>query len=401
MKKLLGLLIVISVFVLAQPGSISAAALTSVSHYPSGTCGGGVGCQATYYYVIFTTATIIPTDGKIKITFPAGYNVSLATFGAWSGIDGNKTVSVNGQVVTVTRTGGGTASAAGYKYIRFTNITNPVTAGSYTVTVETTDTSDGNLDGPTESSSYSIWELANIKNVPLSLQTGQTTKQRVSFDHAQTIPANGKIVVTFPSGYDVSGATISDWSGFDGGYSISINGQTVSVLRDGTGTPITYGAGRVIRFANITNPTTNGTYSVTVETTQANDTSIGGPVDSAGVVLSDTLIENDPNSPWPTYGHDNQHTSRSTLPGPSYPTVQWKESENGYGPYVSLDSEGKLYTANPWGDRTVSLNSDGDFIWSFTHSPASNMLLSIAPVVANNGTIITAGRAIPIVDKLS
>ncbi|MCX5695375.1 MAG: hypothetical protein NTW18_01750 [Candidatus Omnitrophica bacterium] len=103
--------------------------------------------------ISLTTANPIPADGKIIITFPAGFALSSgATTTATSlTIDGTLTVGINGQVVTITRSGG-TATPAGNQRITLSNVKNPTTAGTtgtYSIETQT-------------AASYSIDKIASI-----------------------------------------------------------------------------------------------------------------------------------------------------------------------------------------------------------------------------------------------
>ncbi len=91
--------------------------------------------------ISFTTTATIPNLGKIKVTYPAGWDVSAVngdTAGSLSGLDGTWTASVSGQVITLTQTGG-TATAAGAKSFTLEEIQSPGTTGSggtYTILTE-------------------------------------------------------------------------------------------------------------------------------------------------------------------------------------------------------------------------------------------------------------------------
>jgi len=92
--------------------------------------------------ITFTTTTTIPNLGIIAITYPSGFGVgrsSGVTATSLSGLDGTWTVTVSGQVVTLTQTGGG-ASAAGAKSLVIPQgIVAPSatgSAGTYTITTK-------------------------------------------------------------------------------------------------------------------------------------------------------------------------------------------------------------------------------------------------------------------------
>src|SRR3989344_3069736 len=83
------------------------------------------------YTVNFTVPAggVIPRNGKILVTFPAGFNVANATAGALTGIDGTVVLGVNGQVFTLTRQADGTNSLTGAKSVVINTVTNPAAGG--------------------------------------------------------------------------------------------------------------------------------------------------------------------------------------------------------------------------------------------------------------------------------
>lgn len=106
---------------------------------------------STSYTFAFTTNSIWPANGKIEITFPAGFTVSsLDTKVAdnLSNVDGVLTAAVAGQVVTVTRDGSGAAVPASTAVaFRLGTGTNKGTVGaSGTFTFETTTSLGAGID---------------------------------------------------------------------------------------------------------------------------------------------------------------------------------------------------------------------------------------------------------------
>lgn len=103
--------------------------------------------QYNQHIIAFTTTTTIPNLGKIKITYPSGWNVesvSGLTAHTLSGLNGTWTASVSGQIVTLTQTGG-TLTAAGAKSLKLESIkapTAPGSGGNATILTEIADGSD-------------------------------------------------------------------------------------------------------------------------------------------------------------------------------------------------------------------------------------------------------------------
>ena len=114
---------------------------------------------------------------------------------------------------------------------------------------------------------------------PESLVAGTVGNVDVSFKLVNTLPKNGKIVITLPSGFTISSGASTGIGGggtsFDGGESVSISGQTVTITRDNTGNSVGAGTTVTIELTNIKNPTatgSTGTYSI--KTTNSSNTTI-------------------------------------------------------------------------------------------------------------------------------
>ena len=104
----------------------------------------------TNYTTKFTTATTTPNNAKFKLTFPTGFNIESVTFSTSSDFDGGFTLSTTSQTIILQRDSQGTTTATGTKYFTLQNITNPSTPSStYYAILETTDSSDNNIEGPT------------------------------------------------------------------------------------------------------------------------------------------------------------------------------------------------------------------------------------------------------------
>jgi hypothetical protein len=116
--------------------------------------------------VSFTTADPLPADGKIVVTFAAGFDLSAVKDADVSSgtMDGSFTVNTIGQELTITRSGG-TDQSASAESIIIADIINTGTAGaSYTVTVETRDSISTPINGPTVSSTFAIFAAATISS---------------------------------------------------------------------------------------------------------------------------------------------------------------------------------------------------------------------------------------------
>ncbi len=104
--------------------------------------------------VVFTTTSAIPSNGKIRVTFPAGFNVAgVTTATSTSDLDGTLTVTVSGQDVTITRSGGTNFSAGGtVDDLVIPGVVNPAAPGlTGTFAVATLDASSTIIDSGTGS----------------------------------------------------------------------------------------------------------------------------------------------------------------------------------------------------------------------------------------------------------
>jgi len=112
-------------------------------------------------------------------------------------------------------------------------------------------------------------------------EAGAVTTYTLTFVPLQTIPSGGWIEVTFPSGFGIAGitgiATTSTWGGTVGGFTWSINGQTLLVMRNGAGTKVTNYLAQNLIITGVTNHIIAGDkYSLKVATREGNSLKIEG-----------------------------------------------------------------------------------------------------------------------------
>ncbi|MDO8688199.1 MAG: LamG domain-containing protein, partial [Dehalococcoidales bacterium] len=213
--------------------------------------------------VSFTTVNAIPADGKIVVTFPAGFTLSSGASTAASsasGIDGTLTASVSGQVVTVTRSGG-SSSAAGAKSFVLSNIKNPASTGSTgTYGLKTTTSADLTIDERTSITADTIatggsLTLTNVE--PATRYAGVTENVTINLTTANPLPSDAKIVITFPAGFTLSSGAatvVSSWN-LTGTLSASVTGQVLTLTRSGATLQDAASTAVSIIVTNIQNPT--------------------------------------------------------------------------------------------------------------------------------------------------
>lgn len=278
--------------------------------------------------IAFTISQNIPRDAKIQITYGSGYDISEARDSTCTGFDGTLTVAAtSSQTVTMTRSGG-TTVASGAKSCRLYGIMNSSSTGStltYTITV--TDKNGipvGTLAGITADTITATGILTGSDVQPNSLVAGATTSITTVFGSTSGMPHDGKIAITFPSGYYLAAAQTPICAGLGGGFILSVSGTSQLILtRDQSSTGTTsFSISCVV--SNIKNPGISGsTGSYFIATMDKFNTVIAtssppGDTLSAGSITSatiepDTLVITATNTYSATFTAPNQIPSNGKL----------------------------------------------------------------------------------------
>jgi len=117
-------------------------------------------------------------------------------------LDGTFSVATAGTTAIITRTGAATQLAAGAHDITLTNIKSPDIAGStgtYDLRVQSGADADIDIDAAVAADTLTVGSLTAADVEPASLVAGATGNVNVSFTTATDLPADGKIVMVFPS----------------------------------------------------------------------------------------------------------------------------------------------------------------------------------------------------------
>ena len=145
---------------------------------------------------------------------------------------------------------------------------------------------------PNEIKMVSTGPIVDAVVSPDSLVAGEITSVVVNFTLIDAVPADGKILIDFPSGFDVVTSSVGHIGtpvGLDGSLSISGHGPTVTIIRQGDGTPT---VGEVsIKLTNIKNPAlsgTSGTFAIT--TKSSSEATIGTVMNVEGVSIAGGAI---------------------------------------------------------------------------------------------------------------
>ena len=294
--------------------------------------------DSSTHTVSFTTADALPSDGKIVVTFPAGFNLTAVEDGdITSGtMDGSFTVGISAQVLTITRSGGGSEPAAAENII-VADITNTGTDGSsYTVDVETQDSGSATINGPTTSSTFTIQGKSVLADPATQVAdqlglTGGTQPTDVALVGFKITPTGENLTwsdlvvsLTYGGGMadaDITSARIYVDNGtvgtYDSGTDTQVGAQSVNAASGSltwttVGGAITAATDYLIIFDAGASLSTNETVQASV--TAANIT-VTGATSSASITTSGdvsneplhtvtpvppplTSVSNSPSSPW-------------------------------------------------------------------------------------------------------
>lgn len=332
--------------------------------------------------VSLTTGVNIPNNGKIKIAFPSGYDVSTVTGPVvCSGIDGTVNLGVAGQLVTLTRTGGTTAVQPAVISCALLTIRNPQISGptgSYAIT--TTDSVDAVLETDNAVASDSMTPGAlSVTNVqPTSVRISTTNAVTITFTTANPIANNGQVRVTFPAGFNVASASNGTCSTMDGTFdAVVIAGQAVSIVRTAaSGTSEPAGA-QTCTISGIRNPTTAGSAG----TYQIHTLNVGGlAYDQDIAVTADSMIATSdavPTTPVElTYNVEVSTPAAADvyMPGDDI-AVTWATGGTGVTSAVNLSysTDGSL----TWTSIVSGTTNDSAYTWTAPNISAQNVTIRV------------------------
>ena len=220
--------------------------------------------------VELATTTRLPADGKLRIELPAGFDATQATQAACDAWDGGVEVVGDDEMIMVVRDGSGTDLGPMQVSCLVNNVRNPAASGGMgDATVALVDVHDVTIEAGTLSAPSLQPALLTDAEVALLIpRFGRVTWVDVAFTTINTLPQDGIVAVTFPEGFDVSSAAGGTCFGFSGGILTTVQAQTVSFVRDGTGQPAPIGP-VVCRVGDIRNPLAlgpSGSFDVQTQT---------------------------------------------------------------------------------------------------------------------------------------
>lgn len=146
-----------------------------------------------------------------------------------------------------------------------------------------------NSSGDSESDNWifvgSLSATADVSSTTRSASTNVT----VSFTTVNEIPANGRIIISFPTGFTISTVdTLTDLGGnLDGDFTFSTSANDLTITRDGLGSLVDAASAVSFRLNTITNPSSTGvTGDFAVETQLSDGRTIDQDTSVAGLTLT-------------------------------------------------------------------------------------------------------------------
>jgi len=128
---------------------------------------------------------------------------------------------------------------------------------------------------------------------PVSLVSSATGSVNVTFDATKGIEAYGKVELTFPTGYDLTGVTSTSVTSnsttvLDGTLTAAVSGQVITVTRSGTTNPVQLATTVSLTVANIKNPSAAGATGLYTIKTKTNRDVI---IDTNSSVTASTIVD--------------------------------------------------------------------------------------------------------------
>jgi len=258
--------------------------------------------------------------------------------------------------------------------------------------------------------------LGSLTVTPSNSQAGQSAIYTLSFTTSSLgngadvgIPKDGKIIVTFPAGFNLTG--VNNAAPANGNMTGDFNlptvvGNVVTLVRDGTGNDVLGDINVLVDFEFVTNATVVGNYQLTVETRTAADTGIdSGTSANFGITsgsLNNFLVEAEGGGSILAQTAGTPFSIRITARDVNNNTVT---SFNGAGNTVNITSTGTLssgsgttaaFTNGVLPSHSVTISNTGSFTITATRTSGGSEIgtsnsFSVNPGTLNNFLVEASG----------
>jgi len=173
----------------------------------------------------------------------------------------------------------------------------------------------------------------------------------LSFETANDIPVDGKIIVDFPNGFDISNVSVSSLT-IDGFFNLTIENQQLIICRSGGTRSLAGFQNLVVSFVN--NTEESGVFSWNVETRTSLDVLIDGPATSDNVEFSERVLVPSlllGGSHYPCYDPDSGEAVNFVLSEKHESNCVFDHwhAKNFLNPVISIDGGDPLFDSDPDG----------------------------------------------------
>ena len=279
------------------PGILLNEAVTSVPAAP-------VVEEDVQLVIDFDLVNDLAADAIVVITVsrPDMQQSAAVTAAIGGALDGTLTVddsqlNVDG-TITLTRAGGATLTAGGATcQITLNNLVHPLTVGPLSVSLKTF-LNDGvtgvdAFPAPVALTDVAAADMTNPALVLTSFTAGDAVDVVLKFEAQARIPADAKIIVTFPVNFlfdeaDIGTTTVTSAAELTGGWTFSLagDGVTATLARDGLGNVFAKGVPVTdLTINNVRNRAFSGATLASFQLVTAADELIAEQIDFAGPVL--------------------------------------------------------------------------------------------------------------------
>jgi hypothetical protein len=356
--------------------TIVAGTLGSTNVQPSSlVAGANVTITAT-----FTMNNSLEANGAIRIQLPSGFTINGgSSVASCSTMDGEFALAGSTTLAAIIRSGG-SIEPAGAQTCTVTNVTNPTTAGStgtYSIQAVTVANEVHDQDTAVTADTITAATLTSTNVQPASLRAATTNTVTVSFTMVNSLEGTGKIKVTFPSGFVVSGAANATCSTMDGQFATSVASQVVTITRS-SGNIEAAGA-QTCTIGSIQNPSTAGTSGTyTISTTNSSD----AVHDTDAAITGDFISAGSSSSSEPSSSSSLTYTMMITAPvaETSFDAgdaidIAWMSGGTGSTPYVNISYS--IDGGTTWSTIATNETNDGSYVWTSPNFTAASVILKV------------------------
>ncbi|MHB8643094.1 MAG: OmpL47-type beta-barrel domain-containing protein [Gaiellaceae bacterium] len=272
----------------------------------------------------YTAATGGMSSGAVELTIPTGWTAPTTSAGAGQVTSNAGSVSISGQVVTVS---GVTLAAGATMTITYANATATSVTGSQTWSTRQRSTSGGSFTALSSSPSISV---TNAPHGSGTMSASTATSERASTGNSITFTytaatggmSGGAVTLVVPSGWTAPTTSAGAGNVSATAGTVSVSGSTITV------DSLTLAAGATVNitYANATAPSTNGAQTWTAQQKSTSGDTLTSLASSPSITVQDTtpptFVSASVDSPALTLTFDEALNTGSTPAGSAFTVDQ-------------------------------------------------------------------------------